>query len=373
MPFLLKSDVKIKKMFWQSGQMVYLCCMLRIVTHIERLLLVHDCVIVPKFGGFVLQAVPAMQQVEEHTFRPLRKEIGFNRTLQHNDGLLAESYMQMHAVNYRQAQLMLEEDVEDMKNILRQYKKLSLGVLGSFSIGQEGQMVFHPGETDLFSIGSYGLPVFHFPALAPLQAERAEVALLSSEKEKRDTLYIPISRKLIRTAVASAAAIALFLIVSTPVKDVNQDAYTASFVPTEMVSQKPMLPETLPSGNVTPEIKQEPAEAPVVREEKAIPAPAKRLAVATPAVAKPVVAKKEVKANPKMYHIVIASFPSETQADEYISGVDRNECKRVSKVVRDGKYRIYADKFDNRKEAESYMSTLRSNPKYKDAWLFISR
>ena len=74
-----------------------------------------------------------------------------------------------------------------------------------------------------------------------------------------------------------------------------------------------------------------------------------------------------------MYHIVIACFPSESQADEFIAGVDRNECKHVSKVVRDGKYRIYADKFDNREAAESYMATLRSNPKYKDAWLFISR
>ena len=353
--------------------MLYLCCMLRIVTHIERLLLVHDCVIVPKFGGFVLQTVPALQQVEEHTFRPLRKEIGFNMTLQHSDGLLAESYMQMHGVGYRQALLMLEEDVDDLKKILQQYKKLSMGVLGSFSFGQEGQMIFHPGETDLFSVGSYGLPVFHFPALAPLQAERAEVALLTSEKKKRDTLYIPISRKLIRTAVASAAAIALFLIVSTPVKDVNQDAYTASFVPTEMVTQKPTFSEAVPNGNVTPEIKQEPAEAPVARKEKATPASGKLLAASTPVASKPAVAKKEVKAKPKMYHIVIASFPSEAQADEYISGVDRNECKHVSKVVRDGKYRIYADKFDNRKEAESYMATLRSHPKYKDAWLFISR
>ena len=100
-----------------------------------------------------------MQHKEEHTFRPLRKEIGFNMTLQHNDGLLPESYMQMHEVSYRQAQLMLEEDVEDIKNILQQYGKLSLGVLGSFSIGEEGQMIFHPGETDLFSVGSYGLPV----------------------------------------------------------------------------------------------------------------------------------------------------------------------------------------------------------------------
>ena len=198
--------------------------MLRIVTHIERLLLVHDCVIVPKFGGFVLQAVPAMQHKEEHTFRPLRKEIGFNMTLQHNDGLLPESYMQMHEVSYRQAQLMLEEDVEDIKNILQQYGKLSLGVLGSFSIGEEGQMIFHPGETDLFSVGSYGLPVFHFPVLAPLEMEREEAVLLVSQKEKKDTLYIPISRKLIRTVMASAAAVALFLLVSTPVRDVNQEA-----------------------------------------------------------------------------------------------------------------------------------------------------
>ena len=75
----------------------------------------------------------------------------------------------------------------------------------------------------------------------------------------------------------------------------------------------------------------------------------------------------------KMYHIVIASFPTEEQANEYISGVDRAQCKNVSKVVRDGKYRIYADKFNNRADAESYMATLRKIEKYKDAWLFISR
>ena len=74
-----------------------------------------------------------------------------------------------------------------------------------------------------------------------------------------------------------------------------------------------------------------------------------------------------------MYHIVIASFPTAEQADKYIAGVDRKECKHVSKVARDGKYRIYADKFDNREQAEAYMATLRTNDKYKDAWLFISR
>ena len=100
--------------------------MLRIITHIERLLLVHDCVIVPKFGGFVLQTVSAVCNGEEHLFSPQRKEIVFNITLQHNDGLLSESYMQMYGVNYRKAQLMLEEDVDDMKAALQEEKSVSI-------------------------------------------------------------------------------------------------------------------------------------------------------------------------------------------------------------------------------------------------------
>lgn len=340
--------------------------MLRIITHIERLLLVHDCVIVPGFGGFVLQAVSAVYDEKEHLFNPQRKEIVFNVTLQHNDGLLSESYMQMYDVNYRKAQLMLEEDVADMKVVLQEDKKLSLGVLGSFSLGMEGQVIFHPGESDAFSVGSYGLVSFNFPQLQPVLAEREEVALLT-RKRKKDILYIPVNRKLLRVAAASAAAVALFLLVSTPVKDVNQAAYTASFVPTEMVVKS--APEIKP----TEEIASEETIAPEINEVKterkvAAVAPSREVKrqkiTPEPAIVKP---------NLKMYHIVIASFPTEDQADKYIAGVDRQECKHVSKVVRDGKYRIYADKFDNREQAESYMATLRMNEKYKDAWLFISR
>lgn len=340
--------------------------MLRIITHIERLLLVHDCVIVPGFGGFVLQAVSAVYDEKEHLFNPQRKEIVFNVTLQHNDGLLSESYMQMYDVNYRKAQLMLEEDVADMKVVLQEDKKLSLGVLGSFSLGMEGQVIFHPGESDAFSVGSYGLVSFNFPQLQPVLAEREEVALLT-RKRKKDILYIPVNRKLLRVAAASAAAVALFLLVSTPVKDVNQAAYTASFVPTEMVVKS--APEIKPAE----EIASEETIAPEINEVKterkvAAVAPSREVKrqkiTPEPAIAKP---------NLKMYHIVIASFPTEDQADKYIAGVDRQECKHVSKVVRDGKYRIYADKFDNREQAESYMATLRMNEKYKDAWLFISR
>lgn len=382
--------------------------MLRIVAHIEQLLLVHDCIIIPGFGGFVLQSIPAMYAPGEHLFSPMRKEIVFNRTLQHNDGLLTESYMQRYQTDYSTAQTMLEEDVRTLQARLGEEKQLSLGAVGLFTVGKEGELVFEPGQVHTFSLDSYGLSSFHFPTLQALEETAREEALLSAgKKKKKDTLYVPVNLHFVRAAVATAAAVAFFLIVSTPVKEVRPSAYTASFIPSEMVVYpssasvqsasdaglspeeiQPASPisdgagtgETMLSAKETPAPVQ-PATALLTQKKEtastrgtASPATATGTQPKTSSSAKKApVAETTPAPSPKMYHIVIASFPTEAQADKYMAGVDRSECKHLSRVVRDGKYRIYADKFDNRKEAEDYMATLRKNEKYKDAWLFISR
>lgn len=391
--------------------------MLRIVAHIEQLLMVQDCIIVPGFGGFVLQSVPASYAPGENLFSPMRKEIVFNRTLQHNDGLLTESYRQRYQVDYPVAQAMLEEDVHALQAQLAEERQLSLGAVGTIALGPEGQMVFEPGRVHTFSLDSYGLPPFHFATLQSLEAAtREEALLLAGKKKKKDTLYVPVNLHWVRGTVAAAAAIALFLLVSTPVKEVRPSAYTASFIPSEMVvypatartasssadelagEEKPETPaatsagEALLSPKETPEATQLAPNALLTPKKETVTAaarsasrsaernaPARAKATSPAKVTSP--AKTTVSQAsattpapaPKMYHIVIASFPTEAQAEAYMAGVDRNECKRLSRVVRDGRYRIYADKFDNRKEAEEYMATLRKNEKYKDAWLFISR
>ena len=140
--------------------------MLRIITHIERLLLTHDCVILPKFGGFVLQTLPATYQEEEHLFRPMRKEVMFNVTLQHTDGLLSESYMQTYGVDYRKAQLMLEEDIEALNVSLEQDKRITLGRIGTFSIGEEGQTIFTPGDSWGIQCGFVWFTIVSFSGFA---------------------------------------------------------------------------------------------------------------------------------------------------------------------------------------------------------------
>ena len=161
----------------------------------------------------------------------------FNVTLQHTDGLLSESYMQTYGVDYRKAQLMLEEDIEALNVSLEQDKRITLGRIGTFSIGEEGQTILRR------AILGYSMRIrmvyhrFIFRFCDHWRRSGKRLLYLRVRK-KKDVFYIPVSRKLIRVVAASAAAVALFFVVSTPVKEVNLSAYTASFVPTEMINYR---------------------------------------------------------------------------------------------------------------------------------------
>lgn len=347
--------------------------MLRIVGHIESLLLRNDCVIIPRFGGFVLREVPACFEEAGALFCPPHKEISFNTNLRHTDGLLAESYMQVYDVDYGNASEMLERDVEALEKCLREEKCLDCGKIGSFRLGDEGQLIFTPGESALWNASFYGLETYHFPKLAPLPAEKPEM-WVETRKPEKDVIYIPVNRRLLRVVAGAAAACALFFLVSTPVKEVNPAAYTASFVPREMMAVS-MTRTDAPKGEAvvlanagtTGEVKEKPA----MEKPKEMAPEAEPAGKAEAAKALEVKVASAVKR--KMFHIVIASFPNERQADEYISTVDRQLCTGVDKITRDGKCRVYAARFDNREEAERYQAALRKHEKYKDAWLFISR
>lgn len=314
--------------------------MFRITKHIERLLLVHDCVIIPGIGGFVLQTVSATYRKIDHSFQPMQKEIVFNTSLQHNDGLLAESYMQSYNTDFRKAQSMVDEDIVEMKSSLHQFGKVSLESIGSLTLGTEGQFMFHQGKADTFNVDYYGMSSFHFPALPVI--ERDDEGVIITEK-KKDTFYIPVSMRLVRGTVAVAAAILLFLLISTPVKDVKQSAYTASMIPCELLS-------------ITP--------SPIVKE--IVPEVIEEIA---PVVEQPT---QTVVSN-KTFHIIIGSFPTEDKANEFLSAVDKSQYGNAGVVLRDDRYRVYANKFDNREDAESFLNTVRDTEKHKDAWMFISK
>lgn len=302
--------------------------MLRIVTHLERLLMVQDFVTVPRLGGFVLQTIPASYRMNNHSFHPVHKEITFNTTIRHNDGLLVESYMEEYTIDYQRAYRMLEDDVNEMKEILYKGITISLGTIGTFRMGREGEIIFQSNESNPFSTESYGLTSFHLKTVRILQRE--EDALLTDEKKsKKDIFYIPINRKVLRGVASVAAAIAFFLVISTPVKDVDTKAYTASFIPTEMVS------------------------------------------VSTSIASKPN-SDTQIQNDATVYYVIVSSVNTNSQANEYLANMDRSVFKRANKLTGESKIRVYADKFYSREKADAYMAKLRRNPKYADAWVYVN-
>jgi hypothetical protein len=329
--------------------------MLRIISHIEQLLYSHDCVIVPDFGGFVLRDVSASSDSVSRMFFPPRKELGFNSTLQHSDGLLAESYMRSYGVAYNTAKAMVAEDVCELKSILQENKKISLESIGTFTIGSEGRVEYHSLSDNSYDISHYALRPFEMFTLDEIA--ETESRKLSEEKhnQKKNIVYLPINRTLLRVVSASAAAVALFFLASTPVKDVNHLEYKAGFVPTNIVISSVAVSDE--EATSTASVKEESVTVVAPVEQPVAPAAA------------PVV----VDTPKKMYHIVVGSFPTEKQANDFLSGVDKSTYKNSDKVFRNDKYRVYVDRFDSRDEAERYLENVRSNPKYKDAWLFISK
>lgn len=86
--------------------------MIQIESHIEKLLLSHDCVIVPGIGGFVTRFEGSYVDGDE--ICPPYRSVSFNSQLKDNDGLLAQSYMAAYDTSYPGHSLLL-------KRTLRKY------------------------------------------------------------------------------------------------------------------------------------------------------------------------------------------------------------------------------------------------------------
>ena len=377
----------------------------RIIEHIERLLLQHDCVIIPDFGGFVLQSIPADYLEEIHLFTPVRKEIVFNPTLTHNDGLISESYMQSYAIDFTKAQSMIRNDVAEMKNQLDDDAGLQLGAIGLF-FKEDERLIFIPAKRsdELFSIQSFGLPYFNYLPLSArntldinsfttsemeMESETGatEVIVKHIMTEKNVIYNIPVTRTFLQVVGAIAAAILLFLILPTPVNDVNKASYTASFVPQEIMPKKSAdeivsgafsmenneKNTTVASNNSASELVANADVSKAMASNSTNSSTKSNSSSATakktgPASVTPPVASAASKGSVN-YYVIIASYKTKTHAQNYIKRLNESEAAHAGIVVRDGHVRVYAQVFSSMKEAESFRNTLRKNTKFAQAWI----
>ena len=89
-----------------------------IAKHISSLLYSHDCVIIPTLGGFVANYRETGIDEDLNIFTPPGKEIGFNRSLQHDDGLLTSIVSRRQKMSYETAKSLVYNYASTIKSKL---------------------------------------------------------------------------------------------------------------------------------------------------------------------------------------------------------------------------------------------------------------
>ena len=221
--------------------------MYRIGDILEQALLLHDCVVLPTIGAFIVEQTPPLYDKDLNVITPAGQRISFNAFLVDRDGILDSCYARTLGLSVRRARLVVDSDVTVIRHQLYQSGSLTIGSnLGTLTLQESGELLFTPVQErqGLRSIHSYGLypQSCLLPAVAPVDHTATEPA--SETKSDRKYWTVRINRTAANWAAAGAICFLCLLPISS---DSNPDRYSAGFVPYGWLDE---------ASVVTPEQKQ---------------------------------------------------------------------------------------------------------------------
>lgn len=331
--------------------------MQQLIEKLEELLAVHDCVVVPGLGGFIQQESEACYDPAQETFYPRSRRLSFNARLNFNDGLLTQAFQAGFGLSFAAANQRIRESVELMRLQMSEGCYVRLGQIGTMHENEDGALTFQPLGGSVLSPELFGLKAI---SCRDYQSQPASVGTAPSDNTRGLSLVAQWGR----WAAAAAAAVLLILFFgSQPLNRTGYNVNQASVlgVDTDMLATAVVSHPDL-----------EPAAQPLVAavEEKSAAQPLAVAAKETPASQPQATVKAE---NNKRYLIVIASFPDENAARQYI---ERRQLKdsfpEVGVAVGAEHCRVYAAAFTSRQEAVSSLPAFRNeHPKYAKAWVLV--
>jgi hypothetical protein len=373
--------------------------MKNLARHIDLLLRTNDCVILPGFGGFIAHTVPAYYASEEHLYYPPTRNISFNASITMNDGLLAQSYMKSYQVDYARATYMIDVAIEELRDMLDEVGSVTLPRIGLIKQDIYQTIQFIPETAGISSPKHFGLSSFFMQELGQLQAmsaktEQSQSVITQTEK----TFDLHISKHMLRQVMSTAAVLLLLLMVSLPIgektatdiaslqliKTINSEVVleTSVAITQEMTEAVGITPNTTiidSTSTIETPTTTGPAAIEIESSFKYETAVAEAIATeseATEAANVTVAPEAEQHAAPtpqnvstRSYHIIVASLPNHRGADEIVNKYTAQGYTNVSLVERDGRIRISLTQFNNKDEANSYLSALRTNEAFANAWL----
>ena len=312
--------------------------MKNLAQHIESLLIQHECVIVPGLGGFVTYRDKASIR-NNRLYAPAQK-VRFNQLLTYQDGLLAEAYMQDRHINYTTALETIKTDVEQITASLNLGNTFILGRIGALSLSTNNTIIFK-NEDCKFLPENIGLPVVNLKQLA-------------SESNKNNTITLNIPRassNIVRYAAMLIIVFIFSLLIPTPVTDATHEASFYRVQSTEYRVQSTNSINTIGAIDTIASINT----IDTINTTKPHETHNSQLSTLN---------------SQFKYHLIIASLPSQADAEEYIAHHTHFDKSQLQIIESKGKFRISAAGFNKYKEALQYMDSIRNKvPIAKNAWV----
>jgi nucleoid DNA-binding protein len=178
--------------------------------YIAPLLEQHDCVIIPGFGGFLLNHKPAGFAGSSNEIHPQSKIVSFNRNLNINDGLLAQYIALEEHVIYQEALNYIDNGVEAFNEILNSGKSLKFPGAGALVQNAEQKRIFSPDYKFNHLVSSFGLPSL---LLTPVEKPAANRVYKLPDRQIAARIRKPVRFRVNGPAISMAASLIILFLV----------------------------------------------------------------------------------------------------------------------------------------------------------------
>lgn len=221
---------------------------MKIVKHIENLLLKENSVIVPEFGCFMAHTISAHFDETENLFLPPQRTLGFNPRVTINDSLLIQSYIETYSMSYPDAMKEIECEVAEIKEVLAKNGEFCFEGVGTLHF--DGKVYdFTPCISGILTPSIYGLDALEMNTLkAIIDAQHSDDSKVNAilkpsftpSEEKKNSIFakendepivITIQRATLRKCATAAAVLAIAALSIVPMKfaaNAMQDVQLAS-------------------------------------------------------------------------------------------------------------------------------------------------
>lgn len=160
-----------------------------------QLLSQEDCVILPDFGGFIVQKFSAELNSLTHRFEPPSRKIAFNEQLAAYDLSFAKFVASENTITVEEAEKLVVEFITSIKDSLSKNGLYDLKDLGRFTLDKTNKIQFESRQINLLN-DSFGLPELHFTPIERqvLQSRPAQKSLAREEKGNTGVLRVKKNR-----------------------------------------------------------------------------------------------------------------------------------------------------------------------------------